>query len=138
MGRICPVALLALIIAGPSVADEPGVMRRVCAIPENGGGCVLDLGEVQRGDVVDVRARVRNLGSIPITLVVVDPRSICFPSYQRIPVPAGDTASFAVGSLDTYGFKGPISKAFVFTYEPEVPLQVTFSAANRTEADRSR
>lgn len=105
-------AAIVLAAAGPALAQSPNL-----AIDS----MVLDFGTVSQGRVVDAEFTLRNQGDATLEVRAVRPTCGCTVASFDSEVAPGGTGKIHA-TLDTAGFKGPISKSLlVITNDPEKP-----------------
>lgn len=125
------IALLAVLVAGPAVADEtmPEAVapeaRAKAVVPEP----TRDFAKVAKGEQLVHEFEIRNEGTVPLALLSVRPACGCTVAEFDEMIAPGEVGKVRA-VVDTTSFFGPIAKSVaVFTNDPENPkLQLMVKA----------
>jgi hypothetical protein len=112
--RFAIVALSLIAMAAPHLNSAS---REPCYPSRPGSACCLDVGEVKKGEIIHLWARIANIG---------DSDTILTANCQfQIPVKAGQEVEAELCSLNTFNYSGPITRTISCRCDPPALLQIT-------------
>ena len=131
---VVPLSLLLAIIA----VAEASTSKVVCVLSGSMGECALDVGEVNKGDIIRPWARIKNLGDkeVHVTQPPGPAAAVSgLPPRLATYLKPGQVVVFELPPLSTVNFEGPVQKVYSFQCEPPSTIEV---ALYRTHQDVER